>query len=382
MKFVFSFLKQKSKLNLINFNKSLLYKFGISLSYIKKISGKSKILEGKGHIQLGKIIYLKDKKILFTGEFINRKKCGKGREYDPYFENKLSFEGCYLNNKKHGIGIEYYTDTDNDNFNIKSEGEYLYGAKHGNFKEYYTNGKIQFEGKYLNNKKWEGIGYGKNGKIDYEIKDGIGTICKYDFEENIKFKGDYINGEIKGNGYEYDSNILIFEGNYINGKKNGKGIEYYFNNNILFEGEYKDDKIWSGVGYYILGNYEFEIKNGKGKIKEYNNDGILEYDGEYLNGERNGQGKEYNIDGVLIYEGEYIKNKYNGKGKLYDDFHDIYYMGEFKNGKKQGNGKEYKNNELIFSGMFLKGKRIYGKEYYNGKLIYKGGYTKGIILFK
>ena len=42
----------------------------------------------------------------------------------------------------------------------------------------------------------------------------------------------------------------------------------------------------------------------------------LEYEGEYLNGERNGKGKEYNNDGELIFEGEYLNGKrWNGKGK-------------------------------------------------------------------
>ena len=37
---------------------------------------------------------------------------------------------------------------------------------------------------------------------------------------------------------------------------------------------------------------EFEITKGKGNIKEYNDDDELEFEGEYLNGERNGLGKE------------------------------------------------------------------------------------------
>ena len=37
--------------------------------------------------------------------------------------------------------------------------------------------------------------------------------------------------------------------------------------------------------------------NGKGK--EYYNDGILNFEGEYLNNERNGNGKEYYEDGKL-----------------------------------------------------------------------------------
>ena len=48
---------------------------------------------------------------------------------------------------------------------------------------------------------------------------------------------------------------------------------------------------------------EYEIKNGKGNIKEHFVNGELIFEGEYLNGLRNGQGKEYD-KGKLIFEGE------------------------------------------------------------------------------
>ena len=38
-----------------------------------------------------------------------------------------------------------------------------------------------------------------------------------------------------------------------------------------------------------------------------------------MKGERNGQGKEYNGNGQLIFEGEYLNGKINGKGKEYDE---------------------------------------------------------------
>ena len=42
------------------------------------------------------------------------------------------------------------------------------------------------------------------------------------------FEGEYINGERKGKGKEYDYNgNLKFEGEYLNKKRNGKGEEYY-----------------------------------------------------------------------------------------------------------------------------------------------------------
>ena len=36
--------------------------------------------------------------------------------------------------------------------------------------------------------------------------------------------------------------------------------------------------------------------------------GILSYEGEYLNGKRNGNGKEYLFSGDLIFEGEFLNN--------------------------------------------------------------------------
>ena len=49
----------------------------------------------------------------------------------------------------------------------------------------------------------------------------------------------------------------------------------------------------------------------KKKIKkEYDSYGKLLFEGEYLNGERNGKGKEYDYyDGELIFEGEYLNGE-------------------------------------------------------------------------
>ena len=42
-----------------------------------------------------------------------------------------------------------------------------------------------------------------------------------------------------------------------------------------------------------------------GKIKEYEYNNIIKFEGEYLNGKRNGKGKEYRF-GDLVFEGEYL----------------------------------------------------------------------------
>ena len=55
--------------------------------------------------------------------------------------------------------------------------------------------------------------------------------------------------EKNGETYEFDSyyNRLLFEGIYSNGKRNGYGKEYNEDGNLIFEGEYLDGKRWKGI---------------------------------------------------------------------------------------------------------------------------------------
>ena len=70
--------------------------------------------------------------------------------------------------------------------------------------------------------------------------------------------------------------------------------------------------------YNRKGELDFELKRMWKRKRNYNN-GKLKYEGEYLNGERNGKGKEYWYDGTLIFEGEYLNGKKLEKPKKYDD---------------------------------------------------------------
>ena len=59
---------------------------------------------------------------------------------------------------------------------------------------------------------------------------------------------------------------------------------------------------WKKIIYDYNNNYLFEIKNGKGKGKEYDFYGKLNYEGEYLNGERNDNGKEFNDKNRIVFK--------------------------------------------------------------------------------
>ena len=116
IKIVLSFIKEKHKLKLVKYNKSLQNKIDISII---------------------NYIYFSGKYIVFESNRI-------GIEYNS-FNNKLIFEGEYLNGKINGKGKEYY-----DNGELEYEGEYLNGKRNGKGKEYYKYGELYFEGEYLN----------------------------------------------------------------------------------------------------------------------------------------------------------------------------------------------------------------------------------------
>ena len=87
-------------------------------------------------------------------------------------------------------------------------------------------------------------------------------------------------------------------------------------------------------------------------------DGKLIFEGEYINGEKNGKAKEYNWKGILIFEGEYLNGERNGKGKEYYENGKISFEGEYLNGENW-NGKLYDpENISIYEIKNGQGKRI------------------------
>ena len=99
-----------------------------------------------------------------------------------------------------------------------------------------------------------------------------------------------------------------------------------------FEGEYLYNKKYNGKGYDLNGNIIYELKNGNGKGKEYEENRLI-FEGEYVNGKRIGKGKKYE-ENRLIFEGEYLNGKRNGKGIEYNYDNTLKFEVEYKNWKK------------------------------------------------
>ena len=66
---------------------------------------------------------------------------------------------------------------------------------------------------------------------------------------------------------------------------------------------------------FIDGNIIYILNQGNGKVSEYDDNGILKFEGEYLNGEKNGKGKEYNSDDELKFV-EYLNGERNLQNKI------------------------------------------------------------------
>ena len=217
-KMIFSNLNEKTKLKIIKYNNSLKSLMKINLNYY----------------------------ILYAGKFIIYETNEKGKEYCWGRPGEIIFEGEYKNGERNGKGKEYY-----EYSRLMFEGNYKNGKRNGKGKEFYDNGKIKFEGEFLYGQKWNGRQYNSENNNYNEIKNGDGFIMEYDNDGN-----------------------LVYEGEYKNGKRNGKGKEFYKKDSIKFEGEYFNDKKWNGklYEYDIYDDKKiYEIKNGKGLIKENDN---------------------------------------------------------------------------------------------------------------
>ncbi len=127
------------------------------------------------------------------------------------------------------------------------------------------------------------------GTYNHGIKEGIWTKMK----GHDKHQYTYVNGEKNGWYYKINSrNDTLIKAEYSNNNFNGTYQEFY------------------GSGYPCPGGY-FDEANGTTSA-DYPS-GMLKFEGEYVDGKKNGYWYFYLIDGFLKEEGGYEKDKKIGK---------------------------------------------------------------------
>lgn len=124
------------------------------------------------------------------------------------------------------------------------------------------------------------------------------------------------------------------------------------------------------------GRLEEGVLQGAGK--EYDEDGLVTYEGGFLDGARAGDGIGYDA-GVLVYEGQFEKGVYEGDGKLYENGK-LVYRGQFSKGLPNGVGTAYADGKKCYAGDFVDG--VYegqGAAYdETGWMCYRGSFSEGL----
>ena len=177
----------------------------------------------------------------------------------------------------------------------------------------------------------------KNGKRNQEYKgilkrgipNGAGV---YDFLEGSVFEGNYIDGELHGQGQVTYSDknqkpYYTYKGNFVHEKREGMGTEIRF------------DEVGDTTSVYV-GEFSNGNKNGAGVLTYFGVTLKRITKGPFVDDEPSGlcevwefnKGKE-----ILCYHGEIKDHYYNGTGEL--KRYQTKYVGEWKGGAQNGKGK-------------------------------------------
>ena len=150
----------------------------------------------------------------------------------------------------------------------------------------------------------------------------------------------------------------------------------------------EDEKLsdWSGrvVVFWDkekkLPRYSGTLEEGvlQGRGTEYDEDGLVLYEGSFADGLYSGNGALYE-GGVLVYEGQFAAGTYEGTGSLYEEG-GLVYHGEFSAGAANGMGTAYHEGAVCYEGAFVNG--LYegtGTAYYpDGTRAYAGSFAAGL----
>jgi len=174
----------------------------------------------------------------------NNNKQGLWIFFNDSYNGKISQKGFYKDNKKDDLWTTYFPDGQ-----AKTEIYFKENRQYGSVKVYYANGNIQEQG-YWKMNKWVGeyTYYYENGKVKYY----------WFFDDDGKRTGDQT--------YYYDNGQKQISGRWTQGKETGQIKEYYPNGNVK-----------------KLSNFDNGTLNGS--VTEYYSDGQIKTKMIYVNGQ-------------------------------------------------------------------------------------------------
>jgi len=238
--------------------------------------------------------------------------------------------------------------------------------------EFTENGRINSGGIIVTKQFDDGSIY--EGTFRDGLQHGIGT---YRLPNGYEYVGDWVDGEIKGQGIATFPNGSVYEGNFEKGKPEGNG-KITFADGGTYEGSWLDGEIsGQGVANYANGaryegGFEEAAHHGRGIMS--NADGYI-YDGDWVKGKKQGLAKVTYPDGA-IYEGDIVDGKRQGTGKLLMP-DGIVFEGSWSDGQINGMGKLIQPNGDTYEGMLVNGSRQgEGRVVYANGDVYDGNFEK------
>ncbi|MGQ8336363.1 toxin-antitoxin system YwqK family antitoxin [Sunxiuqinia sp. A32] len=198
-----------------------------------------------------------------------------------------------------------------DNYNKRDD----QGRKQGIWKKYQDNGKLLYEGTFMNDKPvGEFKRYHPNGMLMAYLKHDVYSDTTnaelFDTRARLIARGMYIGQKKTGIWSYFTDGKLISEEVYKNGLKDGKSKTYYPTGELFEETEWENNK-QSGVyrAYFKNGKpyMECQMKLGQrnGTCQVNHENGQLELDAYYKNGLRQNKWNYYDTSGNLSYTLEY-----------------------------------------------------------------------------
>ncbi len=177
------------------------------------------------------------------------------------------------------------------------------GMKQGEWKEYYNSGEKSGEGLYVNNlRQGEWKFYFKNGSVE--------QVGKYN--NNGKPEGKW--------KWFYESGNVRKEDNLKNGIHNGNYVELSDSGKVIVKGEYVDGEeegewIYETGDEKEIGSYESGKREG---LWKHYTDGTLNFEGNYIEGNPNGDFVYFWPNEKVKEKGKYIMGKKEGDWHIYD----------------------------------------------------------------
>ena len=227
------------------------------------------------------------------------------------------------------------------------------------------------------------------GPFRFVSNKGVGTLyvsdnnsqplAKTNIELKRTFAGTFKSFHGSGKGFLEIEKLLNGETQFNDGKISGACIIQYTNGTkfqgewqdlewkkgkmqigklISYEGEFKNGE-FDGEGVYVMhdgsryaGQFQNGLFHGKGKLTSHNG---ITFEGTFKNGKRFGHGELVDPIRKLTYKGEFDDNEYGGFGVLQSPT--FTYEGYMKFGEFNGQGKLKQNDGIEYDGNWNMGKR-------------------------